>query len=76
MAALVDDVARAPFALSALGGDAQFELDVVEAHSRSGVAGDLAIGNSAADTDDHGTVGRWGGDGFSINENLSHSQAV
>jgi hypothetical protein len=76
MAALVDDVARAAFALAALGGNAQFELDVVEAHPGAGLAGDLAIGNSAADTDDHGAVGRWGGDGFSINENLSHSQAV
>lgn len=43
-----------PFALTALGGDAEFELDLVKAQARVGMTGDFAIGDSAADTDDHG----------------------
>jgi hypothetical protein len=53
-AALRDHVARATFALAALGADAEFELHFVESHAGTRVARDLAVGNSAADTDDHG----------------------
>ncbi|WP_305295359.1 hypothetical protein [Polaromonas sp.] len=40
--------------MTALGGDAEFELDLVKAQARAGMAGDFAVGDSAADTDDHG----------------------
>jgi hypothetical protein len=53
-AALRDNVARAAFALAALGGDTQFELDLVKAQTGTGVAGNFAVGDSAADTNDHG----------------------
>jgi hypothetical protein len=52
--ALCDNVSGATFALATLGGDTQFELDLVEAHAGVRVAGYLAIRNSAADTNDHG----------------------
>ncbi len=55
-AALRDHVARAAFALAALGGDTQFELDLIETQPGSGVAGDFAIGDSAADTNNHGVA--------------------
>ncbi|SFM54508.1 hypothetical protein SAMN05444747_106151 [Variovorax sp. OV329] len=53
-AALGNDVPRTTFALAALGGDAKFELDFVEAHTRTRVTRDLAVRNSTAHTDDHG----------------------
>jgi hypothetical protein len=37
-----------------LGGNAQFELDFVKAQTRTRVAGDFSVRNSAAYTDDHG----------------------
>ncbi len=53
-AALRDDIARATFALTALRRDAKFELHLVKAHPRTGVARDFAIRDAAADADNHG----------------------
>jgi len=53
-AALRHHVPGTPFTLAALCGDAEFELDLVKAQARAGVAGNFAVGDSAADTDDHG----------------------
>jgi hypothetical protein len=55
-AALRDHVARTAFTLAALGGDTQFELDLVETQAGTGVAGDFAVGDSAADTNNHGVA--------------------
>jgi hypothetical protein len=52
-AALRDHLAGAAFAASALGGNAQLELDFVKVHAGSGVARNVAVGDAAADTDDH-----------------------
>jgi hypothetical protein len=57
--ALRDDVARAAFALTALGGNTQFELDLVKAQPGTGVTGNFAVRDSAADTDDHGLACWW-----------------
>ena len=53
-AALLDNVSRTTFTLAALGGDAQFELNLVKTHARTGVAGNVAIRNSVADANNHG----------------------
>ncbi len=55
--ALRDNVTRAAFALAALGGDTQFKLDLVKTHTSTGVAGNFAVGDSAANTNDHGLAG-------------------
>ena len=52
--ALRHHVAGAAFAASALGGHAQLELDLIEAHAGTGMAGNLTVRNPAANTDDHG----------------------
>ena len=60
-----DEVTRTAFelavlaALAALGGNTQFELDLVKTRPRTRVADDFAVGNSAADTDDHGLACWW-----------------
>ena len=76
-----DDVACAAFALPALRADAELELDFVETEASAGMAGDFAIRDTAADTDDHGWtwLGGWriylkSADGMIINANLSHLQ--
>lgn len=60
--ALRHHVARAAFALATLRGHTQLELDFIKTHASAGVASDVAVGNTAADTNDHGNQalgGRW-----------------
>ena len=52
--ALAHQLSRTTFAVAALGGNAQLELDFVKAQTRPGVAGNFSVRNSAAYTDDHG----------------------
>jgi hypothetical protein len=61
--ALCDDIARASFALPALRGDAELGLDFVKAQTGPGVAGDFAVRDASAYTDDHGNTGRVAVDG-------------
>jgi hypothetical protein len=53
-AALGNDIARTSFALAALGGHAEFELDFVKAHPGTRVARDFSVRDPTAYTDDHG----------------------
>lgn len=52
-AALGHDVARAAFALAALGGYAQFKLDVVEIQTGMRVTDDVTVADALADTHNH-----------------------
>jgi hypothetical protein len=52
--ALVHHLTSAGLALAALGGYTQFELNLIEAEPGTGMAGDIAVGDSAADANDHG----------------------
>lgn len=58
-AALRHHVPGATFALTALRCNAQFELDFLKAHTCTGVAGNVAVRDAMANTDDHdaGRVG-------------------
>ena len=60
-AALGDDVARATFTLAALRADAKFELHFVEGHAGARVTRDFAVGDSAANANDHGGDGALAG---------------
>ena len=55
-AALRHHIPRAGFALPALGGNTEFELNFVKTHACTGMAGDFTVGDSATDADDHGLV--------------------
>ena len=72
--ALGKDFASAAFTLAALGGNAQFELDVVKAHAGTRMAGNLTVRNPVADTNDHGGRQKWLAidEGLIINTNTSH----
>ena len=53
-AALSHYVPCTTFALAALGGNTELKLNLVETHASLCMAGNFAVRNSAADTDDHG----------------------
>ena len=57
--ALGDDVARTTLATAALGGNTQLHLNVVKAQAGTRVTGNLLVGDSAADTNNHGKAMRW-----------------
>jgi len=59
-AALRDDIARATFALTTLGGHAKLELHFVESHAGPHVTCDFTVGDSAANANDHGGEGTVG----------------
>ena len=60
-AALCDDVAGAPLALTTLRGHPQLELHFVESHAGARMASDFPVGHSAAHADDHGGEGALAG---------------
>lgn len=46
-------VAGTTFAAAALGGDAQFKLDVIEVHTGRCVAGNVPVADALADANNH-----------------------
>ena len=58
-AALGHHVACAVFAAATLRGYAKFKLNLVKAHASTGVAGNLAVRDAAANTNDHGGGPVW-----------------
>ena len=52
-AALRNNIARTAFALAALGGHAQLELNVVECHARPRTTCDGLVTDSVANANDH-----------------------
>lgn len=58
--ALCHHIARTTFALATLGGHTQFHLDVVKTHARFHMAGNVTVGYTQAEADDHGGNGSCG----------------
>lgn len=56
-AALRDDIAGAGFAPATLGGYTEFGLDFLENQPGACMTGDFAVGDAAADADNHGESG-------------------
>ncbi len=52
--ALGNDITGATLAAATLGSNAQFKLDVVKTHTSAGMAGNFAVRNTMADTNNHG----------------------
>ena len=52
--ALRHNVTGTTFALSTLGGNTQFKLNLVKAHASTCVTDNFAVRDSVADADDHG----------------------
>lgn len=52
--ALGDHIAGATFTLAALGGHAEFKLNLVKTHPGTRVAGDFSIGDPVAYANNHG----------------------
>ena len=76
LAALCHHITGASFALTALRRHTQLELNIVKTHTGAGMAGDFAVRDPAADTDDHGEPLKVGGfdKKLIINENRSYLQ--
>jgi hypothetical protein len=55
--AACNDVVGALGAAATLGGNAEFELDLVKAHALAGKFGNLFVANAVADADNHGGEG-------------------
>lgn len=51
--ALIDDITGAPFALTALGRYAEFELNVIESFAFTGMADDFSVRHAVAYTNNH-----------------------
>ena len=72
--ALRENFAGTAFTLAALGGNAQFKLDVVKPHARTCVASNFTVRNPVTDTNDHGDRQSWLAidEALIINTNTSH----
>lgn len=55
--AACDDLAGAAFALTALGRNAQFQLNVFKTQAGTRMTPDIVLGNAMADANDHGGAG-------------------